>query len=183
MSKKKDYNGHEIISVYEFMSMCGLECEKNRGCLISHKAMRRKLKYRSKEFPWQVETPISLPFEYVSKERVGTGEVLLVEDDYEQICPYRKPYSLRKPLLSPSKEQQAKIREKLLKEIEESIKDSTIETLKPGEIKYLVRQSKKQQEEAQKDLENAIKEENEIVYDTTTEKHNRILKIGKRQYY
>ena len=53
--KEKKF-GHAI-SVYQFMSLCGLLCKKKENIKISHEIMMRKLSLRNEKFPEQVKYP------------------------------------------------------------------------------------------------------------------------------
>lgn len=183
MHRKKDYDGHEIVTIYQFMSMCGLECEKKIGCPLSHKAMLRKLRYRSHEFPLEVEVPRSVSFDMLSKENVKTGSIILVVDDYDKISPYKKPYSLSMPIFHKTEEQQQEIRDKILTEISQEEEKEEELSLKPGEIKYLVKQGKRLQQEEEKFLERMIEEEKNALEEVVTEKPHRLVKTTKRHYY
>lgn len=148
--EKKDYG--YVVSVYRFMQCCGLECPKKRNILISHKIMMRKLMARYEKMPDKIKVPRSAMRQYVKKEAIKTGKIILVEDDYGEKLPYYAP-NVELKLEEVSKEELAKRREKALEEVMLEKKKTSL-----GKQKYLERKKKKLELAKQK---NELEEEKE----------------------
>ena len=120
---KKHYtNSKNIISVYRFMEICGLECKHKKNVRISHEIMRKKLELRYQSFPEAIILPQRISFDDYINEEVLSGKVVEVVDDYNKVIAYKNPILLREESLlqylinNASKKDLKKIREKILEE-------------------------------------------------------------------
>lgn len=161
--RKKFVSAKDAINVYDFMRMCGLECVKTKT-KISHEIMMRKLNLRNEKFPQNVNLPKRLSFDDIRSDEVATGNILIVEDDYNKILYYKNPkmFSLNCLLneLKESVDDLESIRRKILKKELNKIKELGCYLTATGDV-----------------VEEKIEE------DTITEKNNRqkqIVRYGKR---
>ena len=69
-----------VVSVYRFMQICGLECDKKENVLLSHKIMMRKLSLRHSKMPDKCLLPRRACRENVKNDLIKTGAIVLVED-------------------------------------------------------------------------------------------------------
>ena len=167
--KKKFYGSNDIVTVYKFMEMCGLQCEPKGNICVTHEIMMRKLRARNEKFKDKIIVPEIVPFHSIIKEEVTCGKTILVRDDSKIIVAYHIPeldYSI--PM---TEQERMEIREKLIQEQLEKVAESI---MKPGYQKYLYRKAKKQ--EPEEIVEN--EEEYEV-----TEKKVRIMRLDKKRHY
>ena len=178
MNKKRDFSRRDIITVYQFMSMCGLECGKNRSIPISHEAMIRKLRCRNEKFPDKVCLPVRLPFKSISYEQVKCGAILLVEDDFRNLIPYKKPQLLVERVLNYTEEERQKIREKLIAEEMEKHKEEISE----GYLRYLLKKDQRELEMEHQRIQEELTKDREDAMNGYTEEFVKVRKLGKRVY-
>lgn len=174
--KKYEISLSDAISVYQFMDMCGLQVEKRKNILVSHKIMMRKLKCRG----GMVTIPIRVPFDILKNpENVKSGSYILVKDDYNKVFSYKRPTGLRESLTS-SEEKRRTRREELIEEYIEERED----VLKPGYIKYLLKKEKKEDEEKVRLLKEELALSKEEEKETVTQKVMRKSKVeARRNHY
>lgn len=165
----------ETVNVYKFMEMCGLKCEVKRNILISHKIMLKKLYKRKLAFPENVIVPTKVAFQNIKDEDIKRGEVVIVKDDYQRKIAYFNPTRLNIEWLLNS----LKLEEQ--KEFEE---ETTPVQYKPGYIKYLQKQTKRQISEEQQDIlvgiEETLEEENYQVKEKARVKRYQKKGFGRR---
>lgn len=156
-------SGKNIIDIYTFMKMCGLECKRKKNVRVSHSIMEKKLSLRHELFPEKIILPERISFDNYLNEDVLKGSILEVVDDYNKVIAYRNPLKLNENQLltvlinAADKKTLEKIRKTILKEQGYIIQ-------KNGEIIT--------QEEYQDDIEEDLL--------SITEKHNRCKKLKQR---
>ena len=133
-----------VVSVYRFMQICGLECDKKENVLLSHKIMMRKLSLRHSKMSDKCLLPRRACRENVKNDLIKTGAIVLVEDDYGEKLPY---YTPRKDFTLPkvSKEELSRRRQEILSQLEEKEP-----CLSLGEKRYLERKKRKLLEEGKR---------------------------------
>lgn len=133
--KKFYYSDSDTISVYQFMSMCGLDVIYQKNKPISHQAMMEKL--IGKQGNVTIPTRPNLAHFY-SLENIKRGRIVLVKDDYNKVLVYNRP--IRNLIVNTQKieEEKEKIRKKLLEEYLKERETKQQETT-PGYQKYLKR--------------------------------------------
>ena len=172
--KEKKF-GHAI-SVYQFMSLCGLLCKKKENIKISHEIMMRKLSLRNEKFPEQIKYPKRVKREFINEQDLLLGDMYLVFDDYGKTQCYHINRSITL-LNNGTEEERALKREHALSEY------SPNQSMKPGYMKYLYRKAKKGllEIEARREmstLEEATREEESLM---VTDKLGRLTKVKKRR--
>lgn len=172
--KEKKF-GHAI-SVYQFMSLCGLLCKKKENIKISHEIMMKKLSLRNEKFPEQVKYPKRVKKEFINEQDLLLGDMYLVFDDYGKTQCYHINRSITL-LNNGTEEERALKREQALSEYAPN------QSMKPGYMKYLYRKAKKDllEIEARREmdtLEEAQREEESLI---VTDKPGRLTKINKRR--
>lgn len=178
MSKKHDFSKKDMISVYRFMGMCGLECKKRSSVPISHEAMIRKICCRYRKFPDKVCLPVKVPFSLITNEMVKSGKVLLVEDDYGKLIPYERPMLLVERVLNYSADEREEIREKLIEE--EKLKNKN--EISDGYLKYLLKKDQRELEAEQKMIQEELLQDQADEINGFTEDQVKVRKFGKRVY-
>lgn len=158
MSKKNNYAGSHVITVHQFMEMCGIQRERRMNERISHAAMCKKLESRAKKFPDAVWVPVRVPFRMVRKEDVAVGETLLVEDDYEVLMPYKKPIMMRVYESEYTEAEREKIRQMFI-DSELAKEEEELTGFTPGYMKYLFKKEKRDQEAEQQFLEDLLEQD------------------------
>ena len=98
MNSRHFTNGNEVISIYRYMELCGLFCEKRKHVRLSHKIMLGKVRKRQYLFTDKIVLPRPATLEY-EKEEILTGKIILVKDDIGKILPYYNPLYFREKLL------------------------------------------------------------------------------------
>ncbi len=117
---KKHYtNSKNIISIYRYMEICGLECKFKKNVRVSHSIMEKKLNLRHGIFPEEVLLPVRVSFDDYINEDVLSGKIIEVIDDYNKVLAYRNPLLMRKEELLNSLIKNAD--KKTLKRIREDI--------------------------------------------------------------
>lgn len=94
MSKKSKVifvGRNELVDIYQFMSMCGLECEYKSNVKVSHKIMEKKLLKRFEVFPEKIILPERVDNSLVSEEDLLNGYYVAVRDDNKKIVIYKNP--------------------------------------------------------------------------------------------
>lgn len=137
--KNKYFGSDDIITVYKFMERCGLHCETKGNIAVSHEIMMKKINSRHQKFPDSITVPKAISFKEVEKDEVKRGKIILVQDDLKNIVPYIMPI-LSLPSYTENELEIIRlqnIKEQLLKEQEVN------QEQKPGYIKYLQRQERK----------------------------------------
>lgn len=120
--KKHFTNGKNIIDVYTFMRMSGLECKHKKNVRVSHSIMEKKLNLRHNLFPEEIILPKKVSFDDYINEDVLKGKVLEVIDDYNRVIAYYNPLRFKENQLisilinTADKKSLEKIRRKILKE-------------------------------------------------------------------
>ncbi|MDD3452781.1 MAG: hypothetical protein PHN42_00675 [Bacilli bacterium] len=120
--KKGFISKEDAISVYQFMSICGLECDRKwdnkKKVRVSHEIMLKKLCLRNKKFGDSVLLVKRLPFHEVITEDIKIGKIIAVYDDYGKLYYYENPRCFNNNLLmkdlncSSSKKELDKLKEK-----------------------------------------------------------------------
>lgn len=152
-----------IIDIYLFMRMSGLECKRKKNVRISHSAMDKKINLRYNSFPDKITLPTRVSFDNYLNEDVLRGDILEVVDDYNRVIAYRNPLKLKENQLltvlinTANKKSLEKIRKTILKEQGYIIQGNG----------YII-----SQEEYQHDMEEDTLE--------ITEKHNRCRNLSRR---
>ncbi len=172
--KEKKF-GHAI-SVYQFMSQCGLLCEKKENIKISHEIMMRKLSLRNAKFPEKVKYPKRVKKEFINEQDLLLGDMYLVFDDYGKTQCYHINRSIT--LLSNDTEE-----ERCLKREQALSEYSPSQSMKAGYMKYLYRKAKKGllEIEARREMsieQEATREEESLM---VTDKPGRLAKVNKRR--
>lgn len=132
-----------MIDVYQFMEMCGLICAYKENVRISHTIMLKKLYIRYNSFPLAIDYPETVSFASIKKEDILTGRIVLVMDDYKKVVPYRRPmkntYKMEETVS--------------FDDIPEYVDEEEYHLLKPGEIKYISRHYKDEEEVSEIDFD------------------------------
>lgn len=92
-------SGKNIIDIYTFMRMSGLECKRKKNIRVSHKIMEKKMNLRHESFPEQIILPKRVSFDNYLNEDVLRGDILEVVDDYNRVIAYRNPLKLKEDQL------------------------------------------------------------------------------------
>mgnify|MGYP004630779977 FL=1 len=172
--KEKKFD--HAVSVYQFMSLCGLLCKKKEKIKISHEIMMRKLSLRNEKFPEQIKYPKRVKREFINEQDLLLGDMYLVFDDYGKTQCYHINRSITL-LNNGTEEERALKREQALSEYAPN------QSMKPGYMKYLYRKAKKDllEIEARREmdtLEETQREEESLI---VTDKPGRLTKINKRR--
>lgn len=135
--KKFYYSDNDTISVYQFMSMCGLDVIYQKDKPLSHQGMMEKLV--GKQGKVTIPTKPNLAHCY-SLDNIKRGRIVLVKDDYNKVLVYNRPIGNVIVNTQKTEEEMEKIREKLLEEYLKERETKHQETT-PGYQKYLKRKN------------------------------------------
>lgn len=109
------------------------------------------------------------------------GKIILVEDDYKNVIPYLRPklISWRKAVLS---EEEKRVVEETIERKNQELEGNYIDSLKPGELKYMIKKEQRQSQEEQHQIEEMLLEDRKDALAGITEDQVKV-RTKKIRYY